>query len=261
MLDTPLTFEITYGGKLWFYAELGSDPKTIEYKKNNDDWVSITAKTPDAYGMVEPFTTVVAGDVVQFRGNNSSYLGTSFGEIVDAEQAQFNVKGNIMSLINSTNFSGLTTLSSNNTFASLFSYCIYLNDASQLILPATTLTQSCYSYMFQNCAELTKAPKLPATTLATGCYYTMFNGCTSLVQAPELPATTLTQYCYNQMFYGCSNLNYIKCLATDISASNCLDGWVQNVSSTGTFVKDANMTSWTTGNNGIPTGWTVQDAS
>ena len=62
------------------------------------------------------------------------------------------------------------------------------------------------------------------------------------------------------MFYNCTRLNYIKCLATDISATNCTQGWVSGVASTGTFVKNPNMTSWTTGVDGIPSGWTVQDA-
>jgi hypothetical protein len=64
------------------------------------------------------------------------------------------------------------------------------------------------------------------------------------------------------MFYNCTNLNYIKCLATDISASNCTSNWVNGVAASGTFVKDPNITTstWETGANGIPSGWTVQDA-
>ena len=50
-------------------------------------------------------------------------------------------------------------------------------------------------------------------------------------------------------------------LATDISASGCLTSWVYNVSPTGTFVKNATMASLPRGTNGIPTNWTVQDAS
>jgi hypothetical protein len=88
----------------------------------------------------------------------------------------------------------------------------------------------------------------------------MFYRCTNLRTAPELPATTLAKDCYVGMFYDCTNLNYIKCLATNISANNCTGNWVSNVSSTGTFIKDANMTSWTTGNSGIPRNWTVQNA-
>ena len=75
-----------------------------------------------------------------------------------------------------------------------------------------------------------------------------------------LPATVLTQNCYFQMFSGCTNLNYIKCLATDISASNCTYNWLYNVSSSGTFVKAAGFDGWTTDaddDSGIPWGWTV----
>ena len=88
----------------------------------------------------------------------------------------------------------------------------------------------------------------------------MFQNCTSLTTAPELPATTLAQYCYSKMFNGCTNLNYIKMLATDISANGCLSNWVKGVASTGKFVKHSNMTSLPKGANGIPSGWSVTDA-
>ena len=126
-------------------------------------------------------------------------------------------------------------------------------------LPATTLADSCYQYMFSNCTSLTSVPELPATTLANNCYYSMFAGCTSLTTAPELPSTTLADSCYENMFLGCRSLNYIKCLATNISATDCTLNWVSGVSATGTFVKAESMTGWTTGNNGIPTNWTVED--
>ena len=113
--------------------------------------------------------------------------------------------------------------------------------------------------MFVNCTSLTSTPELPATTLANDCYYYMFGYCSSLTTAPELPATTLASQCYYYMFYSCSKLNYIKMLATNISASNCLSSWVYGVSSTGTFVKAASMTSLPTGTSGIPSGWTVKD--
>jgi hypothetical protein len=63
------------------------------------------------------------------------------------------------------------------------------------------------------------------------------------------------------MFYGCSHLNKITCLATDISVSNCIYNWVNGVAASGTFIKNHNMSSWPTGVNGIPSSWTVQDAS
>ena len=142
-------------------------------------------------------------------------------------------------------------------YNNMFNGCTSLTVASEL--PATTLANECYYYMFNGCTSLTTAPELPATTLAGGCYDYMFNGCTSLTTAPELQAPTLVGYCYYRMFQGCTSLNYIKCLATDISVSSGTSDWVNGVASSGTFVKAASMNDWTTGNNGIPTGWTIEN--
>ena len=143
-------------------------------------------------------------------------------------------------------------------YTSMFRGCSSLTTTPDL--PATELADSCYYYMFQNCTSLVTVPELPATTLAEWCYSYMFDSCISLTTAPELPATELAESCYNNMFWNCTKLNYIKCLATDISATNCTSYWVYGVSSTGTFVKHPDMNDWTTGNSGIPSGWKVEDA-
>ena len=142
-------------------------------------------------------------------------------------------------------------------YRNMFRGCTSLTTAP--VLPATTLAIYCYSSMFNSCTSLTSAPALPATTLATYCYYYMFENCSALTTAPDLPAETLVNYCYNNMFNGCSSLNNIKCLATDISASNCTYNWVRNVAATGTFAKPQEMSGWTRGSHGIPTNWTVED--
>ena len=139
-------------------------------------------------------------------------------------------------------------------YGSMFSGCTNLTTSPEL--QATTLTKRCYSHMFNGCTSLTTAPELPSTTLAVQCYWSMFRDCTSLITAPELPATTLANSCYYQMFKDCSNLNYIKCLATDIPSTFCTDSWVYGVSATGTFVKASGI-SWLTGSSGIPSGWEV----
>lgn len=190
---------------------------------------------------------------------------------------------NCSNIVNvSSNFLPATTLASK-CYSSMFKGCKILTTAPKL--PAITLASNCYEYMFYNCTNLTTAPELPAKTLASHCYDSMFQDCTSLTTAPELyattlvvgcyqymfkgcskltiaptlPATTLKYYCYYSMFNGCTSLNYIKCLATNISVGYCTDDWVGGVAPTGTFVKAEDMTSWTTGVGGIPTGWTVQN--
>jgi hypothetical protein len=115
--------------------------------------------------------------------------------------------------------------------------------------------------MFAGCTGLTTAPELPATNLQEGCYNEMFLGCTSLTTAPVLPAVNPAHMCYFMMFDSCTSLNYVKCLFVyeDVMI-NPTGGWLYNVSPTGTFVKDARMQEFETGPDGIPTGWTVQDA-
>lgn len=147
-------------------------------------------------------------------------------------------------------------------YTNMFWGCTSLTSIPNGFLPATALPRNCYYEMFNHCTSLTTVPSdlLPATTLAYECYREMFYYCSSLTTAPVLPATTLAQSCYNQMFFGCTNLNYIKCLATNINTSNCTYLWVDGVAASGTFVKAASMNDWTSGQNGIPSGWTVQNA-
>ena len=160
-----------------------------------------------------------------------------------------------------SNYLPATTLA-DSCYSSMFNGCTALTAAPELPATALTNTRWCYSNMFKGCTSLTTAPELPATTLADYCYECMFESCTTLTTAPELPATTLALGCYQYMFQNCRNLNYIKCLATNRSASLCTNGWVNAVqTNSGTFIKNPNMTSWPRGNSGIPNNWTVQDAT
>ena len=142
-------------------------------------------------------------------------------------------------------------------YSGMFYYCTSLINAPAL--PATTLYDSCYYEMFWYCTSLINAPALPATTLAQYCYFHMFCGCSSLVNAPELLAPILVKYCYFGMFDGCTKINYIKCNAINISATACLNYWLSNVSSSGTFIKSPLNNSFTSGDSGIPTNWDVVD--
>ena len=138
---------------------------------------------------------------------------------------EFDAKGNIMSLLYGDNFKNQYTIEEESIFYNLFGdniidgVCMLVN-AKDLVLPATTLTESCYLYMFENCTSLTTAPELPATTLADGCYSSMFQGCTSLTTPPELPATTLANACYSNMFYDCTSLT----TAPELPATTLING-------------------------------------
>ena len=147
-----------------------------------------------------------------------------------------------------------TTLAAH-CYSFMFYGCTSLETVPEDMLPATNLADYCYGIMFDGCTSLTSEPELPAETLAEDCYTFMFKNCTSLTGAPELPATTLAESCYYYMFYGCTSLNTVTCLATDISASNCVTDWLNNTAG-GTFYRNPSVANdfW---NGKVPNTWTV----
>ena len=246
-----LSFRILTPGTICWKA-FGNLTKTIEYKINNGEWTPITSTS----GGVT--ISVVKDDLVRFRGNNTTYATSkSAYSGFEGGTATYDIEGNIMSLLYGDNFAESTTLpNSSYTFCSLFKKAPVIS-AENLILPATTLKTYCYRALFSYCTTLTKAPALPATTLATGCYWYMFERCV-ITEAPVLNAATLVNECYGHMFTGCGLLNTITCLATSgFGTSKCLEGWVENVAGDGAFLKAGGASSWTTGVNGIPSGWIV----
>ena len=165
--------------------------------------------------------TVSAGNKIMFKKANPS-ISYAVGIGTFSSTGKFNISGNIMSILYGDDFIGKTYLTGKYyAFSRLFKGCSNVVDTSNLILPATTLIDECYSNMFEGCTSLTTAPELPATTLAEKCYSNMFKGCTSLTTAPELPATTLTKYCYHSMFSGCTALVTAPALPATILAESC----------------------------------------
>ena len=117
-------------------------------------------------------------------------------------------------------------------FYRLFNECSALTDASDLLLPATTLAERCYSFMFIGCSNLIEAPELlPATTLKYECYRGMFYNCSSLTKVPKLSATILTESCCSIMFYNCTSLIEAPKLPATILTYECYAGMFHNCSS------------------------------
>ena len=247
-LSTPLTFEAKEAGaKVSFKKGDGVDV-TLEYSKNDADWSEYTSE--------EVIILESVGDKVSFRAEKTTNGGITNSNFSCTQDCY--IYGNIMSLLSKDGFVTATSVP-DYAFERLFdgNDHILSHPSKELILPATTLAVCCYFFMFHDCKALTTAPALPATTLAEGCYASMFEGCTGLTTAPALPAPTLVEGCYYFMFSGCSSLNSVTCLATDISARDCTGDWLDGVATSGTFTKAPSMSDWTSGNSGIPSGWTT----
>jgi len=235
---------------------------SISYSLNDGAWET-TEYNQQGGNTIE--VSVSSGDKLRWKGINHTLATQLGGTSYFTSNCLVDVEGNIMSLLFDDEFIGETNLEGRDgAFAVLFcnmdnsDEILQVVSAENLMLPATTLASDCYSNMFHDCTSLTKAPTvLPATTLTEGCYYAMFANCTSLTEAPQLLATTLASDCYGYMFFDCTSLNHIECLATDISATNCTDNWVNGVAENGTFIRDEN-TLWLRGESGIPNGWDVE---
>ncbi|MBP5784198.1 MAG: hypothetical protein J6W16_01265 [Methanobrevibacter sp.] len=244
----------------------------IAYSINDGTWKTVT------FSNSVSITGLNQGDKIRFKwGGQYSWDNKSWAKDYNSWHAfnrafsgsttyHYKVYGNLLSLFNGDNFLNSSLPNANYVVGSLFKmFNETANDslvsAKDLIFPDTMPDRNnCYYSMFANCTALEEAPEiLPAMTLGFGCYDSMFTGCTSLTKAPILPALTMRSSAYQFMFDGCTSLNYVKCLASEAWTS-ALSNWLNNVSSIGTFVKNALATNWPSGKNGIPSGWTVQDA-
>lgn len=232
---------------IYFGVKDKSYAKTISVSTDNGNtWTDYTSSEPlnDSFVFGTSIASLNVGEKILIKGNNTKYGSTFINEQNNyfSSEKRFNVEGNIMSLIYGDNFIGQTILPDESyIFARLFDQVSATNLHKNTIVSAENLI-------------------LPPT-LRTGCYYKMFYLCTSLTTAPVLQATTLVTSCYENMFNGCSSLNYVKCLAseTESGSHDQTNNWLIDVSSSGTFVKDANAT-WPSGESGIPSGWTIQNA-
>ena len=227
---------------------------------------------------------VNADDKVLWKGFIETTIGSAGS--FSGSTSLFDIEGNVMSVLFGDDFADKTAFTNNyQKIYTLFrgSKCVHAHD---LILPVTDLSghYSCYYAMFSGCTSLLTPPELPATVLEASCYEEMFYYCESLTQAPELNAPITKESCYDNMFVGCTSLtsspvlpakyvdisayhgmfsgctslNHITMLATD-GGNRAFSDWVYNVAATGTFVKDAEMTTLPSSQSGIPHGWTVID--
>ena len=226
------------------YAKLDNNP--LEYCiDGSGDWVVLPKNTYTP--------SINKGQTISFRGECtiSSYSGIGHFTI----KGECNLMGNCNSLLFGDNPSDDLT-GKIHAFSNHFRSNLIVEVADDF-LPATILADACYSYMFQHCDLLVKAPKLPAMTLANSCYCNMFEDCDSLEVAPDLPAQNLIQYCNTSMFEYCQNLKYDKALFIELPSTYCTQDWLYYVSQEGTFVKSKDATWNVVGASGIPSAWDI----
>ena len=177
--DDYLTIEALEDG---LTASLSTN--ACEYCVDGDgNWKSLAADTATE--------SINTGHTLSFRGNLTPASSKGIGTFT--VNKNFNLKGNCMSMLFGDNAANNYSLGyKTHAFYMMFSYCRTLQSVSANLLPATTLTYSCYSHMFEGCTSLTTAPELPATTLADSCYYSMFYGTNVLPDCSNIDFTSKT---------------------------------------------------------------------
>ena len=216
---------------------------TYSYSYDLVSWTTVNNK-PQSW-------TLNTGDKVYLRSNSTFWGRDNTETFTFSSTKNYNVSGNMLSLMYGDDFVGQTVLKETRNYGA-----------------SGSPWRSGWGGMFRNSTQLISCENLIIPTINTGTNNTlsegpcqlMFCGCSRMTKSPLLLDSILTKQCYNGMFLECSNLNQVVCLATNISANGCTSGWLRNVAGTGTFIKDANMSSWTLGESGIPSGWTVQNA-
>ncbi len=231
-LEIPLTLEAIEDGEITF-----SNPwSALKYKMNDGEFQTLTVKiqanvqAKQSYEPTYASIQVKAGDKVSFFADGSENDIDNGKLMMIQAQKDCYIYGNIMSLVDSSDYKSKTALNDRAAFAMMFrrNKTIKNHSEKKLVLPATTITYACYSRMFEGCAALTSAPDLPATTLAESCYSGMFSSCEALTSAPALPATTLAQSCYSSMFSSCEALTTAPALPATSLAKSCYSNMFYN---------------------------------
>jgi len=227
---------------IWYWSPAAV---SLETSTDGSNWSS--------YTIWDTITLSNIGDKVYFR--NTSETDTWFSTSV-FNYYKFTMTWSIAwswdvtSLLNKN----CTNTLSDYCFTYLFDQCSSLTKTPEL--PATNLATNCYLRMFRGCTSLTEVSDLPATAMANSCYYSMFEWCTALTTISSLPATTMANSCYYSMFQWCTALTTLPKLPATTLADSCYWGMFRNC----TNIKLSTTQTWAYQTPyRIPTTWTGTD--
>lgn len=121
------------------------------------------------------------------------------------------------------------------------------------------------NYMYSNCTSLTEVSDNNNVNEVNDCQY-MYSGCTNLKTGMDLskvkvikkPMYSWISNGFCNMYNNCSKLEEIIAPNISVWDTNKFTNWVKGVAANGTFYKPKGL-EIPTGNNGIPTGWTVKE--
>lgn len=263
---------------------------TFYYSTNSGStWTSVSIGT----GVTKTIAILASGATVMLMGtNNRLGVAYNYGHYFRGS-ADYEIEGNIASLVNGDNSTTDLSSKSAHTFSQLFSGDTHLISAENLKIYSTELPANCFNSTFRDCTSLQKAPELPSTVLGAETYSSMFEGCIALSQPPSqlvftsaYPTSYQRMFCMSrssklttpamtyspklfgdwggsspvqqQMFCGNGNLTTIYCYWTrnSFSGSFSLTNWVNYTADSGVTFTKRSTQSFDNGVSGIKTRWT-----
>ena len=170
MRDTYLTVEAIEATTVKFWTGDDSDSETRTVEVSTDDGQTWTSKTSSYAGTV--LAELAAGEKVLLRGEEENYGSDENNDdmpygcvVLDGGDAY--LYGNIMSMAYGADFADKTAIVNDDQFCYLFGEGVAADmkfddhqghlrnkQGARLLLPATTLAQYCYNYMFSGCTNL-----------------------------------------------------------------------------------------------------------
>ena len=197
--------------------------RNFEYSINDGTWTSFDLPKNTASKLI---ATLSPDDTISFRRDNENFADAQF---ISDSNLTFDIYGNLLSLQYGSAFSGQTELrnTGKKAFGAIFKETGVI-DASNLMLTASILSVGCYNKMFSGCTNLIKAPKLPAITLVDTCYSFMFENC---LQLSYVKCLAVNNIIYNNIGNWLNNVSqtgtFVKAsgITWPSGASGIPEGW------------------------------------
>ena len=257
--EIPLTFEILEDGYIWLncfqYSAINSGHYNFYYSYDKVNWnkfLYFEEETGlEVHANEKIYFAGYTGNISDFNGLSDfqtdfynpylAILNTYMNYCAFKTTCQFNISGNILSLIRKNNFKYINTLTTD--LYALFVNCDNLISCKNLVLPTNVQTNYSFTFLFEGCSSMIEAPIIPdiehlnELTLENkcSCYYGMFLNCTSLNKIIFLEK------------FDENNMDYYD-----------MGEFLLYTAETGTLYKDPEIDS-SLFTSIIPDGWTIED--
>ena len=197
----------------------------IEYSLDGENWQSFST-----------FVKLEDGEKMYLRGTSFHEAGNT-GYVQLNISGDFNASGNIMSMVDYTNMTTLTSIGERE-FRNLFDGSNIVSAENMNFGNVETVDSYSIMNMFRNSTKLTKGPDF--STIKT------LNGSSA----------------FSTVFKGCSNLETVYVPKVESWDSGKFDNWLQDAGTNVTGTKTAYVPTGVTipeSNSGVPSGWTRTD--